>query len=150
MEIIQNLKNNKAAGEDCIFAELWKHADSETIMCLHKIVEEIWENETLPPDWTCAVIHPLRKKGDKSDLDNYRGISLLPVSYKIFARALLNRVDEKLDQHIGEYQAGFRKSRSCPEQIHNLKSIILYARRRSKNVCFWSSRKRMIPSTEVR
>lgn len=132
MDVIRGMKNNKAGGEDGILAEMWKNSDYDTVKHLHNTITEIWQTETLPPDWTVAVIHPLHKKGDKRDLNNYRGISLLPVTYKILSRLLLNRMEPLLDQHLGEYQAGFRKSRSCAEQIHNLKSVIAYAKSRSK------------------
>ncbi|KAI5738424.1 hypothetical protein M8J77_006867 [Diaphorina citri] len=125
-KIIMELKNNKASGEDGIVAELWKYADNYSILCLQKIIEQIWTTEKLPEDWSTAIIHPIHKKGDKSDPNNYRGISLLSVTYKIFSRALLNRAEPVLDRQLGEYQAGFRKSRSCAEQIHNIKSLISY------------------------
>ncbi|KAL1447407.1 hypothetical protein WDU94_005673, partial [Cyamophila willieti] len=125
-DIIKSLKNNKASGEDGIVAELWKYADNFSIQWLQKIIEDIWNSEILPEDWSTAVIHPIHKKGDKSDPNNYRGISLLSVTYKIFSRALLNRAEPILDRQLGEYQAGFRKSRSCAEQIHNIKSLISY------------------------
>ena len=78
----------------------------------------------IPQDWKCALIHPLHKKGDKTNPDNYRGISLLPVTYKILSKALLNRLELQVDSLIGEYQAGFRKGRSCAEQIWNLRTIL--------------------------
>ncbi|KAI5743680.1 hypothetical protein M8J77_021036 [Diaphorina citri] len=130
-QIIKDLKNNKASGEDGIVAELWKFADNYSILCLQKVIEEIWTTEKLPEDWSTAIIHPIHKKGDKSDPNNYRGISLLSVSYKIFSRALLNRAEPVMDRQLGEYQAGFRKARSCAEQIHNVKSLISYTTVRS-------------------
>ena len=123
-EIIKQLKNNKAPGEDNIVAELWKYSSDNMISCLEKILKDIWETSSLPSEWTSALIHPLHKKGNKKDPNNYRGISLVPVTYKILSKALLNRAEGILDQQLGEYQAGFRKGRSCSEQILNLKNII--------------------------
>lgn len=132
IEIIKSLKNNKASGEDSITAELWKHANGKFIEKLTETVQNIWITEKIPEDWTTALIHPLHKKGDKTDPNNYRGISLLPVTYKILSKALLNRAEEQLDPEIGEYQCGFRKHRSCIEQIFNLKSVITYLKKRAK------------------
>ena len=123
-EIIKQLKNNRAPGEDGIIAEIWKLRDSNILNKIHRILTEIWIKEEIPQDWKCALIHPLHKKGDKTNPDNYRGISLLPVTYKILSKALLNRLELQVDSLIGEYQAGFRKGRSCAEQIWNLRTIL--------------------------
>jgi len=133
-EIIKSLKNNKAPGENGLMAEYWKFVDDSALNLLHKTFQQIWSSSEIPAEWTSALIHPLHKKGDKKDVNNYRGISLLPVTYKILSKALLNRAEPQLDPCIGEYQAGFRKARSCAEQIFNLKSIISYFRLRSRDL----------------
>lgn len=130
--IISSLKNNRASGENQITAELWKNASREAIESLQKVFQEIWLKEMIPEEWKMALIHPIHKKGDKKDPNNYRGISLLDVTYKIFSRALLNRAEPQLDYQLGEYQAGFRKGRSCPEQILNLKNLMAYQKSRAK------------------
>ncbi|KAI5731310.1 hypothetical protein M8J77_008047 [Diaphorina citri] len=133
--IIKNLKNNKAPGEDAIIAELWKNSGRNAVEKLQRLLVNvwIWNREELPEDWKAALIHPIFKKGDKTDANNYRGISLLPVTYKILSKALQNRLEDQLDQEIGEYQGGFRKGRSCVEQILNLKFVIRYRKVRSKD-----------------
>ncbi|KAI5720012.1 hypothetical protein M8J77_000651 [Diaphorina citri] len=133
-EIIKDLKTNKAAGEDNIIAEIWKYADMNVVRKIQGIIQEIWESESIPEEWKVALIHPLHKKGDKADPNNYRGISLLPVTYKILSKALLNRLEPQLDNCIGEYQGGFRKGRSCVEQILNLKLILKYRKIRGKDI----------------
>lgn len=121
---IHKLKNNKASGEDGIVAEFLKNLGPKSLEELTQIVQEIWQTEIIPEDWKTALIHPLHKKGDKKDVNNYRGISLLPVTYKILSACLLKRTQEQLEPKIAEFQAGFRPKRSCAEQIFNLKTII--------------------------
>ena len=79
---IDKLKSHKSPGIDQIPAELIK-AESRTI-CLeiHKLITSIWKKEKLPEEWKELIIVPIRKKGDKTDCNNYRGISLLPTTYK--------------------------------------------------------------------
>lgn len=132
--IINSLKNNKASGEDGIIAELWKLADEEFIAETTKLFQRIWTEETIPEDWLVALIHPLHKKGSKTDVNNYRGISLLPVTYKIFSKLLLNRLEPQIDSKLGEYQGGFRRNRSCIEQILSIKLILKYYNARPKNI----------------
>lgn len=71
-----------------------------------------------PSDWTSAIIRPLHKKGNKSDINNCRGIYPLSVTYKTLSKALLLRVSLN--------EAGFRKARSCTKQIPNLETILNY------------------------
>ena len=61
---------------------------------------------------------------------------MLPATYKIFSKALLNRLEPQIDPQIGEYQAGFRKNRSCSEQIWNLRTILSIRRCRNTTVTF--------------
>jgi len=70
-----------------------------------------------------AVICQIHKKGSKQDCDNYRGIALLNVAYKIFSNCILSRIKEKSEQVIGNYQRGFRPGRSTIDQIFFLKQI---------------------------
>ena len=49
-----------------------------TIRCaIHKLIISIWNKEELSEEWKESIIVPNHKKGDKTDCNNYRGISLL-------------------------------------------------------------------------
>ena len=81
---IEKLKIHKSPGIDQIPAELIK-AGGSTIRCaIHKLIIAIWNKEELPGEWKASVILPVHKKGDKTDCNNYRVISLVPTTYKIF------------------------------------------------------------------
>lgn len=77
---MESLKNHRVPGEDGIIAEFWKLYDKNLLQKIHAIMTQIWETEQVPTEWKSSVIHPLRKKGDKTDPNNYKGISLLPVT----------------------------------------------------------------------
>jgi hypothetical protein len=53
-----------------------------------------------------SIIVPVHKK-DKTDCNNYRGISLLSTSYKILSNILLSRLSPYIDEIIGYHQCGF-------------------------------------------
>jgi len=132
IKIIKKLKNNKACGEDGIVAEFLKNLGPNSRKELVRIIQNIWDTEEIPEDWKCALIHPLHKKGDEHDVNNYRGISLLPDTYKILSACILERTQELLEPKISDLQAGFRPNRSCPEQILNLKLITRIRKMRVK------------------
>jgi len=67
--------------------------------------------------WRKGIIVKLPKKGNLSDCNNWPGITLLSTPGKVFTRVLLNRLQNSVDQTLRDEQAGFRKGRSCTEQI---------------------------------
>ena len=67
--------------------------------------------EELPEEWKESIIVPIYKKGDKTDCNNYRGISLLPTTYKILSNILLQRLTPYAEEIIGDRQCVFRRNR---------------------------------------
>jgi hypothetical protein len=55
---------------------------------------------------------PVHRKDNKTDCNNYHGISLLSTSYKILSDILLSRLDLYIDEITGDHQCGFRHNRS--------------------------------------
>jgi hypothetical protein len=45
----------------------------------------IWNKDELPQQWMDSIIVPIHKKGDKTDCNNYREISLLSTAYKFYS-----------------------------------------------------------------
>jgi len=114
---IGKLKNHKSPGTDQIPAELIK-AGGRTICCgIHKLVISIWNKEELPEEWKESVIVPIYKNGDKTDCNNYRGISLLPNTYKILSNILISMLIPYAEEVMGDHQCGFRHNRSTIDHI---------------------------------
>jgi hypothetical protein len=67
---------------------------------IHKLITSIWNKEELPDQWKECIIVPIHKTGDKTDCNNYRGISLL-------SNVLLSRLSRYVDEIIGEHQCRF-------------------------------------------
>jgi len=57
----------------------------------------------LPEEWKGSIIVPIHKKGDKTDCINYRGISLLPTTYKILSNILLSRLIPYAEEVLGDH-----------------------------------------------
>ena len=103
---IEKLKNRISPGIDQIPAELIK-AGGRTIRCaIHKLIISIWNKEELSEERNGSIIEPIHKKGDKTDCYNYRGISLLPTTYKILSNILLLGLIPYAEEVIGDHQCG--------------------------------------------
>jgi len=48
----------------------------------------IWKKEKLPEEWKDSIIVTIHKNGNKTDFNSYRGISVLPTTYKILSNIL--------------------------------------------------------------
>ena len=84
---------------------------------IHKLIISIWYKGELPEEWKESIIVPIHKKGDKTDCNNYRGISLLPTTYTILSNMLLSRLIPYAEEIMGDHQCGFRRNRSTTDHI---------------------------------
>ena len=66
-----------------------------------------------------GIIVPLFKKGDRADVNNYRGVSLLSMSSRVLARVIAKRVSEWAEclGLLDDNQAGFRSGRSTADVV---------------------------------
>ena len=64
----------------------------------------IWNKKEMPAEWKKSVNVNIFKKGDKTDCNNYRGISLLPTTYKILSNILLSRLTPYAQEIIRDHQ----------------------------------------------
>lgn len=98
---IQRLINNKAPGAHGLPAELYKTVGNELVRSMHQLICKIWLTECMPADWNLS-----QKKGDATLPKNYRGISLLPVAYKVFTSVLCERQKPLAEEIVGLINAG--------------------------------------------
>jgi len=83
-----------------------------------------------------AVIILLHKKGETTDIKNYRPISLLPIMYKVFSHILLRRIGGTLDFHQPREQAGFRAGFSTIDHLQVLNQLQEKANEYNLPLCF--------------
>ena len=69
------------------------------------------------------IVTLYKNKGDRSDCNNYRGISLLSIVGKAFARVVLARLQVLAQQVYPESQCGFRAGRSTTDMIFSLRQL---------------------------
>lgn len=121
---IAGLKDGRAPGNDGIPAEVWKHGGTNLLVKLHRLICKAWDEGSVPQTWKDATIVTIYKKGDRTDCGNYRGISLLSIAGKIFARILLDRLSQHITPEVvPESQCGFRSNRSTIDMIFSLRQL---------------------------
>jgi hypothetical protein len=91
---------------------------------IHKLTFSIWNKEELPQQWKESIIIPIHKMGDKTDCNNYPGISLFSTAYKTLSNILLARLTPYVNEVIGDHQCGFRRNGSTMDQIFYIRQIL--------------------------
>jgi len=89
---IEKLKSHKSPGIDQIPAELIKTVGRTNFSGIHKLITFIWNKEELSEKWKESIIVPINKKGDKTNCNNYRGLTHLSNTYKTLSNILLSRL----------------------------------------------------------
>ena len=72
-------------------------------------------------------VSPIHKEGSKSDVANYRPISLLTSFSKIYEKLMHNRIFKFLESNDSLYEGkyGFRSGRSCEHALLNAQNSLL-------------------------
>ena len=108
------LKSNKSTGPDGIPAKFLK--DGAVVIKDHItfIINLSITSNSIPTDMKFARVRPLFKKNSRSDVGNYRPVSIVSVVSKILEKAVYNQLEEYLSEKnlIYSLQSGFRGSYS--------------------------------------
>ena len=86
---VNQLKRGKVPGICGIHAELLKAGENAALVSLHAVLCSAWNTGIIPTDWKRDLAVPHSKgKGDRQDCNNYRGVMMLSVTGKVFARII--------------------------------------------------------------
>ena len=123
---IKKLKNNKASGADKVINEFFKFCHVNCMQLIVDFFNIVLNTGCVPTDWCLGTIYPLYKnKGSMTDPDNYRGITLLSCTGKLFTACLNHRLSCYVEENIlGEEQAWFREGYSTIDHVFVLHIII--------------------------
>ena len=105
---IDSLASGKAPGSDGIPPDLLKHCKTTLLHSLHVFLCQCWQEGAELQDMQGAKIITLFKnKGERSDCNNYRGISLLSVTGKVFAKVIFIRLQKLAERVYPDSRCGF-------------------------------------------
>ena len=94
---------------------------------LAMIINMSFQQGVFPEQMKTAKVVPIHKEGSKTDVGNYRPISLLTSFSKIYEKLMHCRILKFLDSNnsLYEMQYGFRPGRSCEHALLNAQNILL-------------------------
>ena len=118
--VISSLNPSTASGPDNIPVCVLQNCSPELSSILSKLFNKCLSESRFPSCWKCPSVVPIYKNsGERSDFNNYRPISLLPIVSKVFERLLNDHLVSHLE-NLGLFcdkQYGFRKHRSTADLL---------------------------------
>ena len=115
--VINNLDSKKAHGPDGIPVRLLKETAMQITPSLRALFNKSLNVGVLPDEWKLANVVPVHKHGEKSYVEHYRPISLLPIISKVLERCILNNIKYHVYEQISQCQNGFVPRKSCITQL---------------------------------
>nr|VZH91285.1 unnamed protein product [Spirometra erinaceieuropaei] len=118
IKAVQQLSSGKASESDATPSEIYKHGGPQPMNLLVTLFQEMWhQGEVLQDFKDATIVHLYKREGSRQLWDNRRGISLLNIARRIFAR-ILNRLSKHLEQGLlPESRCSFRRHRWTTEMI---------------------------------
>ena len=114
IKLLKTIVVGKATGLDKIPNRLLKIVAGVVAPSLTGIFNQSLLTGIFPSDWKLAKVSPIFKNGSKSDLNNYRPISVIPAVAKIFEKIVYDQLYHYVNENdlLNNCQPGFRSLHS--------------------------------------
>ena len=129
LKLLGKTNANKAPGIDKLHGIFIKDGASLLAAPLTQLINLSISSSTFPDSFRIAKLVALYKKGCKTDPNNYRPVSLLPLLSKIFEKVVHLQTEKFLSENSILYknQSGFRPLHSTESCLTHLSDRILEA-----------------------
>ena len=124
---VDAMEKDKSPGLDGITTNFYKHFWNLLGDKLVHVYNHAFRVGRLSVSQRRGVISLLFKKGDRTQLKNWRPITLLTTDYKILSKALANRLHEVLPLIIHSDQTASIRGRTINDNARLLHDVIAYA-----------------------
>ena len=112
-KLLSNINSNKAQGPDGIHGKILKNCSVGLAYPLTCIFRGSYNSGYIPQEWKLANVVPIFKKGKKSEVENYRPISLTCLVMKVFERIVMRKLLSLTSTFLDPRQHGFLEHKSC-------------------------------------
>jgi hypothetical protein len=135
IRIVKLLKNTSSCGPDNINTTLIKRSIEILCIPLCDIFNACICEGVFPAQLKMAKVIPLHKKNSKTEISNYRPISLLNVFSKIFEKAIATRIVNHFEKnnYLCSQQFGFRQNRNTVAAITELVLQVIRSLNQNRN-----------------
>jgi len=123
---LQKLKLGRAAGNDNLTAEHLLYASPAVVTHLTALFRCVSKHGIVPDSWGSGIVIPIIKDklADENDLNNYRGITLIPVISKLYELLMLDICEPYL--RTADLQFGFKQKVGCTNAVFVFTEIVKY------------------------
>ena len=125
---VKDMKDRKALGIDRMAIEILKYlVNSFVFVVFLELANFCLQSGSVFAEWKDTIISPFFKKGDVTDMNNYRGISLISHFGKLLEKLITIRLTAAAENFgwLPESQNGFRVSRSTTHSIFVSRLIVV-------------------------
>ena len=140
------LKGGKSPDDDGISAEHFLYAPYSIFQRLQRLFDAMLAHSFVPCQFTHGSILPLVKDnhGNRSDVNNYRGITISPIASKILEHLLNSMLSPYLETDARQF--GFKKKSSTLHAMYCLKETVNHYIDNGSRVFphFWMQQKPLI------
>ena len=128
MFVLNSLSSFKATCLDGIPARFIKESSSIIAGPLCHIINLSIIQGVVPDDLKSARVVPLYKKNDKTEVSNYRPVSILSIVSKVLERVMYDQLEQYLSENsiLYELQSGFRHGFSTDSCLIHLTDFIRF------------------------
>ena len=136
LDALKRLKRGRSADTAGIAAELLLEGCAELLDLTLQLFNDVLQpSREAPTSWKHSCLITIFKKGDPSNVANYRPIAIIPVLYKLFSPMLTCRLSLFLMPRQSHDQAAYRKG-YCTEH-HLLTLTLVLEASREWNIPLW-------------
>jgi hypothetical protein len=132
---LRSLSNSSPGADRVEYRHLKAMDPKGSILC--NIYNRCLVENDVPAKWKSSRTVLIHKKGDASDISNFRPIALMSCIYKLFMSVMADRlVNYSIENnYLSSSQKSARPTEGCYEHTFVLQSLVLDAKRHQKNLC---------------
>lgn len=118
------MSKNKSPGLDGLTPEFYKHFWHKIGNLVTESLNNGLEKGELSSTQKFGVLSLIYKKGDPSNMENWRPVTILNTDYKIAAKALANRLKKVIHKLISGDQQGYIRERFIGFNIRQIQPLL--------------------------